>query len=420
MSHFLHELTHFAPGIAATDIARETANIASVATALQQAGQRNEVAAFTLPHTRSDLPEITRWAQRLQDRYSHVVILGTGGSSLGAKMLSEIRQPRYTTSSQQLHYVENSDSHSLLALLSELPLADSCFLAISKSGSTTETMLAALVVAQHLRDNGFSAAEQMIAVTMPGDRPLRRLAESLHMPVLDHDPAIGGRFSVLSLVGLLPAALAGWSIEALREGAAQVQREFDASPHDSPSAQAAVLHALHMRAGRTISVVMPYCDRLQSFGSWYRQLWAESLGKDGKGSTPIRALGTVDQHSQLQLYLDGPRDKVITMLRLAHDPAGLRVDRALAQQANMECLAGHDIANIIDAQQRATAESMRRAGLPLREITLPNLEGETIGALLQHYMLETALTAGLIGVDAFDQPAVEESKQLTRENLAAA
>jgi len=162
---------------------------------------------------------------------------------------------------------------------------------------------------------------------------------------------------------------------------------------------------------------MPYVDRLAYFGLWFRQLWAESLGKDGKGTTPIRAMGTVDQHSQLQLYLAGPRDKLFTLVTLDAAGSGGTVSAAFAEQPALGYLAGRTMGDLLDAEQRATAASLVRQGRPTRILHLARLDEASLGALLMHFMLETIIAADLLGVDAFDQPAVEEGKVLARQYL---
>jgi glucose-6-phosphate isomerase len=173
-----------------------------------------------------------------------------------------------------------------------------------------------------------------------------------------------------------------------------------------------------MRAGLSQTVLMPYVDRLAAFGLWFRQLWAESLGKDGSGTTPIRALGTVDQHSQLQLYLGGPRDKLYTLITVSSAGVGRLVERALAEDERLGYLVGSSLGDLLDAESRATYETLARHGRPTRLIALDRLDEEGLGALFMHFMLETILTARLIGVDPFDQPAVEEGKVLARRYLA--
>lgn len=383
---------------------------------LHQRMQAGELPFLSLPSQSSDLPEIERWADKIRDSFAHLVVFGTGGSSLGGLTLTHLRQPRFGQSGTMIHFADNSDPETLQQLFTQLPIADCFFLAISKSGNTAETVAQFLLTMQYLESGGYSIADRCLVITMPGDRPLRRLADHYHIPILAHDSHLGGRFSVLSAVGLLPAAVAGLSLHGLREGAKSVMDEFWLNRENSlPARGAAFQHHL----AKPVSVLMPYCDRLENFGRWYQQLWAESLGKNGKGSTPVRALGAVDQHSQLQLYLDGPRDKVITLIELSAQLEGENINAALASSIGMEYLGNQTLGSIVTAQQQATVTTLMNHGVPVRQMMLPALTEASVGALLQHFMLETVLMAGLLAVDAFDQPAVEESKQLAREWLAS-
>ncbi len=166
------------------------------------------------------------------------------------------------------------------------------------------------------------------------------------------------------------------------------------------------------------NVMLPYADRLARFGAWYVQLWGESLGKDGEGTTPVAALGPVDQHSQLQLYLDGAPQHLVTVIRAACAGAGPRVAPDLAELAGAGYLAGRTAGDLVAAQQRAIPEALIDAGRPMRSIDLERLDEAALGALMMHFMLETILAAHLLGVDPFDQPAVESGKVLTRRYLA--
>jgi glucose-6-phosphate isomerase len=373
---------------------------------------------MTLAATRADLPEIERLAEQIRKQFSHVIVLGTGGSSLGAMTLTALTQSRFAPSGMNIHYVDNTDPDTLDQLFSQLPLSDTFFLAVSKSGSTVETVAQLLLAIKHLEQGGFAVKEHCLAITVPAASPLRKMAEHYHLPTLIHDAELGGRFSVLSVVGLLPAALAGLSLHALRDGATAVMTDIaDHGANSAPALGAALQFAL-LETGKTMSILMPYSDRLENVGRWYQQLWAESVGKQGKGSSPIRALGAVDQHSQLQLYLGGPRDKFITLLGITPQGKGEVIDAALAQQFGLDYIAGQPLGTILAAQQAGTALTFTRNEVPLRQIILPSITEESIGALLQHYMMETVIMAGLLGVNAFDQPAVEESKTLAREWLA--
>ena len=237
--------------------------------------------------------------------------------------------------------------------------------------------------------------------------------------MMDHDPGVGGRFSVLTNVGLLPAAVCGLDIGAIRRAPPMRSRRCSptSSPAEVPAAVGAALAAA-LAGSKTIAVMMAYADRLQMFTKWYVQLWAESLGKDGKGTTPIGALGPVDQHSQLQLYIAGPRDKLFTIVTASPAGRGPRMTADLAKLAGEPDFAGKTIGDLVAAQGRATAETLAKNGCPVRTIHLERVDERHLGELLMHFMLETIIAAHLLGVDPFDQPAVEEGKVLAKKYLA--
>jgi glucose-6-phosphate isomerase len=225
---------------------------------------------------------------------------------------------------------------------------------------------------------------------------------------------------VLSNVGLLPAAVLGLDIAAVRNGAAAALAPVLAKkkPAEVPSALGAAL-AVALADTKPISVLMAYCDRLERFTRWYVQLWAESLGKDGKGLTPLAALGPVDQHSQVQLYIGGPRDKLFTVVTVGAAGLGPRMDGELAKLAGEPGFAGKTIGDLAAAEGRATAETLANNGCPVRTLHLARLDEASLGELLMHFMLETIIAAHLLGVDAFGQPAVEEGKVLAKKYLTS-
>ncbi len=381
---------------------------------------------LALPDRRDDLPAIEAVAERFRARFETVVVLGTGGSSLGGQTvwaladggvgLAPAGRPR-------LRFMDNIDPESFARLLAALDLARTGFVVITKSGTTAETLAqtAACLDALAAGPGANAIAERVVAVTEPKDSPLRRIAARHRIPVLDHDPGLGGRFSVLSVVGALPALIAGIDARALREGAGlALEAALGAEdPARSPPAVGAALNVGLARArGARATVMMVYADRLAPFGLWFRQLWAESLGKNGKGTTPIRAVGTTDQHSQLQLYLDGPRDKMYTLVALDTAGQGPAIASPLADDEALAYLRGRRMGDLMEAEARATADTLARNGRPVRVIRLPRLDERALGALFMHFMLETIIAARLLGVDPFDQPAVEEGKVLARAYLA--
>ena len=378
---------------------------------LAQKQQDGSLPLLRLPARRDDIAQIKPLAAEFS-RLKDVIVLGTGGSSLGGQTLVALAAPGRT----RLHFMDNVDPHSFTLLFDALDPARTGLVAISKSGGTAETLVQFFACMEWLGKRG---AARTIVVTEPKPSPLRALAGARKLRILDHDPNIGGRYSVLSNVGLLPAMIAGVDVAGLRRGARDVLDATLAAkdPRDAaPALGAAIAVALNERRGIASTVIMPYVDRLAHFGLWFRQLWAESLGKDGKGTTPIRALGTVDQHSQLQLYLDGPADKMFSLVMLDQAGKGPRMPAKLPD-ASLGYLAGKRMGDLLDAEQRATAQTLIRNGRPTRVFTLARLDAKSIGALLMHYMLETIIAADLWGVNAFDQPAVEEGKVLARQYL---
>jgi glucose-6-phosphate isomerase len=420
----------FADEIGARGLTREQYQAALGATAPVLARLRTDYAKgalriLRLAEAREDLALIERHAQRLRGSFSELVVLGTGGSSLGGQSLVALAEQGFgpLPGAPRLHFLDNIDPERFEALFGSLGLRRTGFLAISKSGATPETVAQFLVCLAGLREavGEKEAARHFTVVTEPHDNPMRYHAERCGITVLDHDPEVGGRYSALSLVGLLPARVAGVDVAAVREGASLVVRAMLAAKEPqafAPAVGAAIATALQRDHGVSSTVIMPYVDRLAAFGVWYRQLWAESLGKGGKGMTPARALGTVDQHSQLQLYLDGPADKVFTLVIAAQAGKGRRIPFDFTGDPRLGYLAGRTMGDLLAAEQRATYDTLSAAGRPVLVMAIEAADERTLGALLMHYMLEVIIAADLMGVDPFDQPAVEDGKRRARAYLS--
>lgn len=373
-----------------------------------------------------DLEALEPVAERYSESFDDVIVLGTGGSSLGGSTLAALIPPAsqgIDLARPRLHFMDNIDPASFELLFSRITPARTGFLVISKSGATAETMCQFLYCLDVFRTalGEETANAYFTAITEPGDRPLRRLAEARGMTVLDHDPLVGGRFSALSLTGMLPAMIAGLDVEAVRAGAASVVASCDPASDPAgcpPAAGAAVNVGLFQSAGVHDAVLMPYVDRLTRFSQWYRQLWAESLGKDGQGTTPIAARGTVDQHSQLQLYLDGPRDKFFTLILSEMAASGGQVPEDLAYAAGLDFLSERRMGELMAAEQIATRDILISNGCPTRVIEIAGADEHTVGALMMHFILETIVAARLLGVNPFGQPAVEQGKLLAKKLLS--
>ena len=382
-----------------------------------------------LPDKQDDLASIRAAAGRLGEGASDIVVLGTGGSSLGGQTLAQLagyavpgvgllRAP------PRMHFIDNLDPLSMETMLARLPLASTRFVAISKSGGTAETLMQTIAALSALKQAGLDAGKAFLGISEPmtaGKRNgLRDLLATHRVAMLDHDPGVGGRFAALTNVGLLPAAVLGLDIAAIRRGAAVALAPVLARKPATqlPAALGAALAvALAESKGKSIGVLMAYADRLERFTRWYVQLWAESLGKNGKGTTPLAALGPVDQHSQVQLFIGGPRDKLFTVISVAGAGLGPRIDGDLAELAGEPGFAGKTVGDLVAAEARATAETLAKNGCPVRTLALARLDEASLGELLMHFMLETIVAAHLLGVDAFDQPAVEEGKALARKYL---
>jgi glucose-6-phosphate isomerase len=372
-----------------------------------------------------DLAPLKALAEDWRARLDHVIVLGTGGSSLGGRTLYALSDRGFgpALGGPRLHFLDNVDPDTMSAILGALDFKRTGLVVISKSGGTAETLAQCAILLPVLEAavGRAALADHAVAITEARESPLSRIAASHGLEAIAHHPGIGGRFSVFSAVGALPALLAGLDVAALRRGADRVLRaalEADRVENVAPAVGAAIAVGLLQERNITQSVLMTYEDRLANLGLWYRQLWAESLGKDGTGTTPLRALGTADHHSQLQLYLAGPRDKMYSLVMPACLGAGPVVDAALAGAAGADVLAGRPLGDLLDASARATAETLARNGRPVRLFVVERVDEATLGALMMHFMLETILAADLLGVDPFDQPAVEESKVLTRSYLA--
>ena len=386
---------------------------------------------LAVPSARGDLSALKDVAARFREGFDDVLVLGTGGSSLGGQTLCALAHwpvglPR-KSGGPRLHFMDNIDPATFGKLHAALDLARTGVIVVSKSGSTAETAMQFFTLADAYieRLGKDSLAKHFVAITEPAvngkANPLRRAAGRFGIQVFEHDPGVGGRYSALTNVGLLPAMIAGLDAKKVRDGAQSV---LDAAlsaktPGDSAPAVGAALAVAASRRGMNQSVLMPYIDRLAPFAFWYRQLWAESLGKDGQGTTPVNALGTVDQHSQLQLYLAGPRDKLYTLILGPAEGAGDMVMPKLATEPEFSYLVGRTMGDLLDAEQHATAETLARNGRPTRILRVASVNEASMGALMMHFMLETIVAADLLGVDPFDQPAVEEGKVLARKYLAA-
>jgi glucose-6-phosphate isomerase len=402
--------------------------------ALKDDYRNNRLALLRIAEEVSDIAEAEAALARLSVGANTLVFYGTGGSGLGGQTLAQIagwKIPGVANEAQRARprtrFYDNLDGGTLEGVLKTLDLAESRFIVTSKSGGTAETLAQVIATLSAVKAAGLEAQipKLFLGITEPAQpgksNGLRTLLAKFAIPMLEHHTGIGGRFSCLTNVGLMPALARGLDARAIRAGAKTVIDALLAAktPQDfAPAVGAATAVALAKEKGISNLVMMPYADKLGRFSAWFVQLWAESLGKGGEGTTPIGAVGPLDQHSQLQLFMDGPRQHYLTILRVASAYTGPKIDAELAGIAGAGMLGGHTIGDVVAAQAHAVPEALARAGRPVRTIDVAKLDEKALGALLMHFMIETILAGRLLGVDPFDQPAVELAKVLTRERLA--
>ncbi len=385
---------------------------------LEEEGARGEVGFMDLPL--QDPSPVLQVAREVRNLYDHFVLIGIGGSSLGAQTLFDaLRGPSYNRHSHPtFHILDNVDPVKVEKTMSEVKIEATCFCVVSKSGSTAESM-ANFLVALGLLQRAVGreeARKRIVFITDPHRGTLRELAREEGYRSLDIPSNVGGRFSVLSPVGLFPAAVLGIDVKRLLEGASRALeacKRQDSVTHN-PAWLIAGLHYLYQTLEhRGISVMMAYHERLSTFVDWYRQLWAESLGKDGKGQTPVKAIGAVDQHSQIQLYNEGPRDKVITFLQVENFALDHEIPHLYPHKPALAYLGRHRLGELLKRELIGTASALAKRGVPSITITLPKIDEACMGALFMVYEMATALSGYLYGINPFDQPGVEEGKQLT-------
>jgi glucose-6-phosphate isomerase len=427
--------THGLPRERLTDLATRFGTVQAEVRRRRGAG---EYGFYKLVDQTDTVQEITTFAEGLGQAHEDVLVLGIGGSALGTRaLLTALRKPFWNEWDDEgreffprLTILDNVDPTTVHAALARIDPRRVLVNVISKSGGTAETMAQYLVVHAWLENAlGAAAHRHLVFTTDPERGALREIASRDGVATLSIPPDVGGRYSVLSPVGLLPAALVGIDVEALLSGARHAVERAEADDLlRNPAALYAALHwAADTDVGARIDVLMPYTDRLRDFAEWYRQLWAESLGKRtdrvGRevhtGPTPVAAIGATDQHSQVQLFMEGPFDKVITFAvvdDLGQDvpiPAITDVLGSRPIPAEISYLAGHSLGELLRAEYEATASALAQMGRMSCTLRLPDLSAATLGELVMFYQIATGYAGAWYGIDPFDQPGVELGKRLT-------
>ena len=389
---------------------------------------------FDLPDDRSLAARTREMADALERRrFDAAVVVGIGGSALGAAALRDALLPpgwneldgAARGSRPRLYILDNPDPDSVTALLGRLDLGRTLVNVVSKSGSTAETLALFLAMWGRLVERvGADHARDHVVVTTDARRGfLRNLAERRGLPSLPVPRNVGGRFSALSPVGLLPVALTGIDTEAVLHGAASMAARCDTPclVRNPAGILATLLHVADTELGAGIHVFMPYVDRLKGVARWVQQLWAESLGKafrlDGAraetGPTPLTASGATDQHSLLQLFMEGPRDKVVVFIGRAAADGDVAVPPLFAGDPAVSYLGDRTLFELLDHERIATAEALRRAARPNLTLMVDRVDASSMGGLLMLFQIAAVYAGALYGVDPMDQPGVELGKALT-------
>jgi glucose-6-phosphate isomerase len=375
--------------------------------------------------------ELKATAEELKDKFDNFVVLGIGGSALGnIAVQTAINDPYYNLFEEarngypRLFVSDNVDPEKVKALLDKLDPEKTLFNVISKSGSTAETMSQFLLARQFIADavGEENVGEHFIATTSKDSGYLIEIAAREDMKKFFIPDNVGGRFSVLTPVGLLSAAMTGVDIEKLLDGAAYMDKICRQDDFwKNPALVNGLIQYLAYKKGKVMSVMMPYSDRLRDLADWYKQLWAESLGKEvdrqgnkvNVGPTPIKALGATDQHSQAQLYMEGPFDKIITFLEVENFAEELEIPGAYNDLAGLGYLGGHSFAELINTEKWATELALNKRNRMNQTLKVPEVNEFTLGQLFYFFEFQTAVTGELLNINAFNQPGVELGKNYT-------
>jgi len=385
-----------------------------------------------LPYSKENPKRVKDLIAKVKDDCKNLVVLGIGGSALGNIALQTALNPyMYNIDDTQragprLFVFDNIDPEQFGSFLGWVDdkLDKTIFNVISKSGRTVETAAQFLIVRQLLLEKlGPEGLRNQVIVTTDAKKgTLRNIAGDAGLKTLIVPEGVGGRFSVLSDVGLFSAAMCGIDIDSLLEGARDMDKRVSSEDfYKNPAAINAALNYHFYNHGKKISVMFPYSYHLKDLADWYRQLWAESLGKaeDLKGSkvhigpTPVKALGTTDQHSQVQLYREGPNDKLFTFLKVENFGRDLKIAPAPECAAELDYLANKDLSVLFNSEKIATEYALLASKRPCLTVVFPEVNAYTVGQFIYLYEVTASLTGALFGINPYDQPAVELAKEAT-------
>jgi len=372
---------------------------------------------FQILKDKKKLKHTLKVVKNYSNNKNHFIIFGIGGSNLGSKALIDILQKN---NKKKITFFDNIDPIYFKNSINNYKFKDTGFIIISKSGKTLETLsqFACIIEIFKQKNKLKNFYKNCLVITEDTSNPLRKIATNNNCLILNHEKDIGGRYSVFSNVGTVPALIAGIDVIKFHEGASDIVNKVTNNKDFQDHQNIANLLTIPSFLNKIkINVIMTYSDRLNNFGKWYLQLWAESIGKKGKGITSIHSIGATDQHSQIQLYLDGPKDKFFNFITTNHQKKGLKINKEVMID-KVPYLAGKYMGDLMAAEQKATINTFIKNKFMVREINLPEINEFTIGQLMALSIFETIIACKKLGVNPFDQPAVEEGKLLTKKYLS--
>ena len=363
-----------------------------------------------------DTSEIKKTASFIRNNFENFIILGIGGSALGPRAITEALSPFHNLDKKPRVFIyDNVDPRTLDRILSLTDLKKTAVNVITKSGSTAETMSSFMVLWDRMNKAGSDAPKSFIATTDPEKGNLRKIVNEKGLKSLSIPSGVGGRYSVLSPVGLLLAEVIGVSADEMLQGARDIHKRCsDAEVWKNPAYLFGVLlYIMEREEKRTMNVMVPYADGLKPLAEWFCQLWAESLGKLGMGLTPYPSLGTTDQHSQLQLWMEGPEDKVVIFIKVDDYGVDIKIPKIFQDMDGLNYLGGHTMSELIKAEQESTELALAKIKRPNMAIGIPKIDAYHMGQLFHFFETATAFTGFLYGINPFNQPGVEEGKNFT-------
>jgi len=397
----------------------------SILTELRGKAKDDSLGFYNLPYQQELADEISDFANSVRNRFTDYVHIGIGGSALGPIALqTSLCDSWYNLKhSPKVYFPDNVDPDWLQDMTSKIDISRTLFHVVSKSGATAETAATLLYFMKYLKEKlGDEFYKNLLFTTDPVKGLLNQIARQYPIRCFRIPPGVGGRFSVLTPVGLISAAMAGIDIKKLLAGAAEMAALCDRDAlYENPAFLYAAIHILYMQKSKNISVMMPYSNKLRDLADWYRQMWAESLGKRFDvtrrrvevGQTPVKALGATDQHSQVQLYVEGPNDKVFCLMEVENFRSNEVLHNHFPFIDEFDYLQGKTLGELLNAEKRATELALTSNQRPNMTLRFDRVSAENVGAFFHLISAATAFAGGLLNINAFDQPGVEEGKIAT-------